>query len=606
MFDFDDKCTQFKVEVYNHLPFGGVLRPKLIDAFFLTTDEKKQEILEHIPESINELVMCRNIDELMALLGVEQEMAKQVINENLRLQAVKQIHNSKLAEMIAESITDKPITLTEAIKINIGLHNLYLNNKPFDIDNNNHKKAFEQFLNEVIPEALIENHSKNQIEKLQKNIDSIIGFNRNWMLDDAKNNESFIIMYILLFKDLTEDYELSRNPSYRLLEAAMHAQKISPVTMEEVDSLLKYFESENPEPFKSACQSLYYKIEKSSRSLLSNDSIARMKNMVRIPPTPVMAQKQDRDVEEETSETVYFSEKPAIKTDDFTLPLEQEAEKEFSSIKRLLPKDAPVKVKVMNKQSVEQVEKKENNETSSEHSLANIQSGVQNIFDELSEDHMDSGDKRIFEYTKEDDSSIGEYTEMLSSSRYRSGKVEIPALISVNKFPLDGTEADKVRFSMYAATQLLSHRNTPPSPKDPLVLRGRNLEAVRYLWTALVKIGGKVPGMKFDHHAIKIRSTSGFLAKKELKSQSNLNIFSSKYKDDSLYNTVFKENEGHCQVSIDLLKEFLNEKKERNNNNKSQFNLGFAGLFGIQTMDKQQKGKTQGESSLNVSATSKR
>ncbi len=241
---------------------------------------------------------------------------------------------------------------------------------------------------------------------------------------------------------------------------------------------------------------------------------------------------------------------------------------------RIIPDDAPVTVTIVRKKEANDgVEAEPEKEIYESNPIARIQSGGTSILSGLKEDELNQGDKRIFDYNP-NSKSIGQYTETLGSNDGRRHNHRLPAQITVDKFPTEGSEQDKVQFAMYAATQLLTHRDRSPSKEDPLLLQGRDIEAVGYLWTALMLIGEKTPGMRFGHEAIMIRSSSGFNPKKEL--NSGLGLFK-KYNDKSLYHRVFKKNEDYCINSLQMIKAYVSEEKSKG----LALSKHQMGLFGI-------------------------
>ncbi|CEG57691.1 hypothetical protein [Legionella fallonii] len=122
-------------------------------------------------------------------------------------------------------------------------------------------------------------------------------------------------------------------------------------------------------------------------------------------------------------------------------------------------------------------------------------------------------------------------------------------------------EQARVKFSMNMANSILANMDGPPSKENKIYLSGDNAEELRYLWTALVTIGEKDPNMKFDRDCIEVDSP---VFNPESERDSTFGI--SYYAKDSLYKTVFKENEtlvnnkiGHIEV---LSQEKLGHKKE--------------------------------------------
>lgn len=120
-----------------------------------------------------------------------------------------------------------------------------------------------------------------------------------------------------------------------------------------------------------------------------------------------------------------------------------------------------------------------------------------------------------------------------------SGKAEMTTSIKLtaNKFPEDPN--NKSAYTMAMAVQMLSNLTKAPTADNPLVLRGSNLEQVRYLWTALMILGAKDPNMAFDANAIKVKNLD-FNAKDEYKGFKSL--FSSSVSHLALHDEFDKNN----------------------------------------------------------------
>ncbi|KTC86030.1 hypothetical protein [Legionella drozanskii] len=71
--------------------------------------------------------------------------------------------------------------------------------------------------------------------------------------------------------------------------------------------------------------------------------------------------------------------------------------------------------------------------------------------------------------------------------------------LTANKFPQDtGAQVHQV---MDMATRMIAARGKPPTPDDPILLKG-SLEQVKFAWTALMVIGRNDPNMRFDEKSI--------------------------------------------------------------------------------------------------------
>ncbi|BCA96633.1 hypothetical protein TUM19329_29940 [Legionella antarctica] len=88
--------------------------------------------------------------------------------------------------------------------------------------------------------------------------------------------------------------------------------------------------------------------------------------------------------------------------------------------------------------------------------------------------------------------------------------------LTVTSFPPATDPNGRVAYSVAMVTQLLAGLKEPPSPKNPIILRGENSEQLEYLWTALMIIGDKSPQMKFGPETIKVASSKHFNPDKEM------------------------------------------------------------------------------------------
>ncbi len=172
--------------------------------------------------------------------------------------------------------------------------------------------------------------------------------------------------------------------------------------------------------------------------------------------------------------------------------------------------------------------------------------------------------------------SFGRYTEthpttepgIVTSNKDGSITRRHPSKFEVAEFPKKQpglSDSDlaqaRVKFSMNMANSILASMDGPPSKDNKIYLSGDNAEELAYLWTALVVIGEKDPNMTFDRSCIEVDSSSF-----SPKSQRDSTFGVSHYAKDSLYKTVFKENETIVDNKIThgqtLSQEKLGYKKE--------------------------------------------
>lgn len=136
-----------------------------------------------------------------------------------------------------------------------------------------------------------------------------------------------------------------------------------------------------------------------------------------------------------------------------------------------------------------------------------------------------------------------------SVTKNNPGKFEVVQFPQKQPGDTDGKAliAARVNFAMVMATQALSTLDSPPTKDRPIVLRGKNEEELKYLWTALIILGEKNPRLKFGSDAVHVRSIE-------------FNPASEKgtlwgYSGNSLYNTAFKEHQAHVELKTkDLAK----------------------------------------------------
>ncbi|WP_298625159.1 ankyrin repeat domain-containing protein [uncultured Legionella sp.] len=139
--------------------------------------------------------------------------------------------------------------------------------------------------------------------------------------------------------------------------------------------------------------------------------------------------------------------------------------------------------------------------------------------------------------------------ELSSSSLSRIEQYEISKILnelySFRFIPDD--EFARVKYFMARANEVLNHRITPPSSKNPIVIFTANdelSEQALYLWTAFMVLGECHPTHKFNSKAIRIESKYIFdLNPNELCiGWDSIFWYGSKWRSDSLYNRVFKKH----------------------------------------------------------------
>ncbi len=150
-----------------------------------------------------------------------------------------------------------------------------------------------------------------------------------------------------------------------------------------------------------------------------------------------------------------------------------------------------------------------------------------------------------------DTPTVGSFIEERASSFHAPANADHPderpyvpdIKLTINKFPTKANTPDndpelvkaRIEYALAMASQLLAGSSGTPSRDKPVILRGANAEELRYLWTAVMIIGEKVPYMKFDHHAIQVQSTK-FHPKDEMSGFFSFGNFNKK----SCYETYFK------------------------------------------------------------------
>lgn len=113
--------------------------------------------------------------------------------------------------------------------------------------------------------------------------------------------------------------------------------------------------------------------------------------------------------------------------------------------------------------------------------------------------------------------------------------------------------ASLVEYSLAMASSLLLSMDSPPSTKNPIILKYGSPEMLRHLWTALMVLGENVPGWKFDQRSIKVISTA-FIPELEFGRFRG-------YSDASLHETVFKTYRPFIMIKVDELKELIKLKE---------------------------------------------
>lgn len=134
--------------------------------------------------------------------------------------------------------------------------------------------------------------------------------------------------------------------------------------------------------------------------------------------------------------------------------------------------------------------------------------------------------------------------------------------ITANKFPKD-PEA-RVHQAMEMATRMIAARGKPPTPDDPILLKGP-LDHVRHAWTALMIIGKNDPNMRFDENAI-IIDNAAFNPEAEFKTLFGKRIPG--FASTSLYKTQFEKHPSVTTLLKNIKK--IDELKSDNTERKSK------------------------------------
>ncbi|RMX01119.1 hypothetical protein [Legionella jordanis] len=133
---------------------------------------------------------------------------------------------------------------------------------------------------------------------------------------------------------------------------------------------------------------------------------------------------------------------------------------------------------------------------------------------------------------------------------------EVSYYLTLNKFPQpsqhispDELNKARVRVALAMATQMLADLGRAPTKDKPIILESHDYEEARYLFTALMLLGKKTPGMHFDFDAIVVLSEV-FNPKQELqedplyriKKSFGLSKFKYDFVANSCYETCFKQD----------------------------------------------------------------
>ncbi|CEK11474.1 hypothetical protein [Legionella hackeliae] len=109
-------------------------------------------------------------------------------------------------------------------------------------------------------------------------------------------------------------------------------------------------------------------------------------------------------------------------------------------------------------------------------------------------------------------------------------------------------------YSLAMAGSMLIGLNETPSPKNQLFLYGADPELLRYLWTALVVLGEKMPSRQFNPDSLK-PAASSFRVSDEMESKR-------KFSPQSLHETVFKEQDAFINLKVRELENLLKLKSD--------------------------------------------
>ncbi|MDI9819236.1 MULTISPECIES: hypothetical protein [unclassified Legionella] len=128
---------------------------------------------------------------------------------------------------------------------------------------------------------------------------------------------------------------------------------------------------------------------------------------------------------------------------------------------------------------------------------------------------------------------------------------------------IDGSIDENNPFSMLSyslaiASTLLAGADKAPSPDKPAIVTAKNAQWAKYLWTALVILGERVPEMKFNIEAVHVISPFSVDVQKEIAKPGK----SVKYSKTSLHETVFKEYKHFVDMKAKELGEVLRLKAD--------------------------------------------
>lgn len=136
--------------------------------------------------------------------------------------------------------------------------------------------------------------------------------------------------------------------------------------------------------------------------------------------------------------------------------------------------------------------------------------------------------------------------------------------ITANNFPNDPKAG--VHQAMEMATRMIAARGKPPTPDDPILLKGP-VEQVKYAWTALMIIGKNDPNMRFDENSIMI-DNAAFNPETEFKTVFGKRIPGFVFASDSLYKTQFEKHPSVTTLLKNIKK--IDELKSDNTERKSK------------------------------------
>ncbi|KTD33921.1 hypothetical protein [Legionella israelensis] len=94
----------FEMQVHKsspYSPYGKEIHKALIDAFKAATPEKKEIIFSNLEKNIQRLMHATNVNDVKHMLGVEDNVANLVTEENGRLEKFKKIHSLEAEKILA-------------------------------------------------------------------------------------------------------------------------------------------------------------------------------------------------------------------------------------------------------------------------------------------------------------------------------------------------------------------------------------------------------------------------------------------------------------------------------------------------------------------------